>query len=120
MIALSLEVLLNFFNTKTKKWRRQSPREKKKSFTQIREKIMHLSLSIPYCIARRSQISTFQSFFPLFGCIFCISIAHIENLFVNSFVLNQVSFLQGSFLQVSLLKLRDFKDKKFMGTTRRA
>ncbi|KAI8531093.1 hypothetical protein RHMOL_Rhmol11G0110700 [Rhododendron molle] len=33
-----------------------------------------------------------------------------ENLFVNSFVLYQVSFLQ-----VSLLKLRDLKDRKFMG-----
>ncbi|KAI8531090.1 hypothetical protein RHMOL_Rhmol11G0110700 [Rhododendron molle] len=62
----------------TKKWRRKSPREKKKSSTQIREKIMHLSLH---------------------------SILHS---------------LKVSFLQVSLLKLRDFKDRKFMGTTRRA
>ncbi|KAI8551372.1 hypothetical protein RHMOL_Rhmol06G0180800 [Rhododendron molle] len=37
----------------TKKWRRQSPREKKKSSMQIREKIMHLSLSLPHCIAQR-------------------------------------------------------------------
>ncbi|KAI8531095.1 hypothetical protein RHMOL_Rhmol11G0110700 [Rhododendron molle] len=51
----------------------------------------------------------------LCALLFVYQMLTFENLFVKSFVLYQVAFLQAS-----LLKFRDFEDRKVMGTTKRA